>query len=361
MSVYKVEKRGTWYAKFRYTDWMGKRRQLTRRGFTTKRAAKEYENDHKNTLANSTDMTMDALCDLYIEDLRTRRKPTTVYGEECIIRRHIRPYLGKLSINDITVTTIRSWQNAVMQSKSIFSKKPLAPQTLRNISVCLSSILNYAVRFHGLPRNPIDVAKGMGRATRRIDFWEEDEFEKFLSVIDDEDARLYFTVLFQSGMRLGEFLALTPHDIDFRRNQINISKTYNWKLKYVSSPKTETSTRTITMPGETIRSIRKYLEGFYEAPTRIFENVSQKILASMMQRYAGKAGVKPIRIHDLRHSHASLLIHRGIPITAIARRLGHKTPKITLDIYSHVYQDSDEEIAKVLEKDSGTGEKSKTK
>ncbi len=150
-------------------------------------------------------------------------------------------------------------------------------------------------------------------------------------------------------MRVGEFLALAPGDIDFKANTISITKTYNWKQKCISSPKTEPSIRTIAMPKKIIDEIRAYLSKCYEPPERIFGGVSQRGLTSRMIKYAERAGVKKIRLHDLRHSHASYLIHHGVPITAISQRLGHKNPKITLEVYSHVYKASDSEIVKTLE------------
>ncbi len=350
MPAYKDEQRGTWYVRFRYTDWAGKRVETTKRGFATKREAKEYEEEAKRTAGHAPDMTMKSLCDLYIEDLKARRKQTTVYSEDRMIQRHILPHLGDIPINEITVSTVREWQNQIMQAKSIYSKKPLSQHTLRNINVCLSSILNFAVRFHGLPSNPVKITKGMGKTNAHLDFWEADEYEKFRAAIDNDADRLFFSVLFTSGMRIGEFLALTIDDVNFKTNKITVNKTYNWKLKYTSPPKTETSNRTITMPKSVMQELKKYLDGFYgQPPDRIFDATSQKILTSRLAKYAAKAGIKKIRLHDLRHSHASFLIHSGVPITAISQRPGHKNPKITLEVYSHVYQASDGEIADVLE------------
>lgn len=351
MPVYKDEKnRGTWRAVIRYTDWTGKRVETSKRGFAKRSEAKEYEEEFLRTAGKSPDMSMDSLCRLYLADLKTRRKPTTVYSEECVINRHILPHLGEMPVNKITVATVRQWQNTIMQAKAIYSGRSLSPHTLRNISVCLSSILNYAVRFYGLPQNPVQVARGMGKAVVHIDFWEAKEYKRFLSVIDDENDKLFFQILYTSGMRVGEFLALGMDDIDFRKNQIRINKTYNWKLKYISPPKTATSVRTLTMPKGIMQSLRKFLDRYYQIPERIFSVTSQKILTSRLAKYADKAGVHRIRLHDLRHSHASFLIQKKIPITAIAQRLGHKNAKVTLEVYSHVYQSSDGKIAKVLEK-----------
>jgi integrase len=350
MPAYKDAKRGTWYARFRYTDWTGKRVETTKRGFEKKGDAKKYEDEFLRTAGRAPNMTMKSLCELYIEDLAARRKPTTVYSEDRMIRRHILPHLGELPINQITVSTVREWQNKIMQAKAIYSQRPLSQHTLRNISVCLSSILNFAVRFHGLQSNPVKVAKGMGKASAHLDFWETKEYKKFRAAIDNDADRLFFSVLFTSGMRVGEFLALTMQDVDFEANKITINKTYNWKLKYTSAPKTETSVRTITMPKSVMIDLKKYLSNFYgDPPDRIFSATSQKMLTTRLAKYAEKAGVKKIRLHDLRHSHASYLIHKGVPITAISQRLGHKSPKITLDVYSHVYQASDGKIADILE------------
>jgi len=350
MPAYKDEKHKTWYVRFRYTDWTGRRKETTKRGFAKKGDAQKYEDEAKRTAGRAPNMTMKSLCDLYIADLKARRKPTTVYSEDRMIQRHILPYLREKPINEITVSTVREWQNQVMQAKSIYSKKPLSQHTLRNISVCLSSILNFAVRFHGLPSNPVKIARGMGKTNAHLDFWEADEYEKFRNAIDDDADRLFFSVLFTSGMRVGEFLALTIKDVDFKANKITINKTYNWKLKYTSPPKTETSNRTISMPTSVMKDLKKYLSKFYgEPPERIFSATSHKMLTTRLARYAAKAGIKKIRLHDLRHSHASYLIHKGVPVTAISNRLGHKNPKITLEVYSHVYQASDGEIAAVLE------------
>lgn len=349
MPAYKDEQRGTWYVRFRYTDWTGKRHETTKRGFAKKGEAKEYEEEFRRTIGKSPDMTMNNLCTLYLDDLKTRRKPTTVYSETRMIDRYIKPYLGDMPVNQITVAVVRQWQNEIIQTKNMFTGKPLSQHTHRNISVCLSSVLNYAVRFHGLPNNPVNIARGIGKTKTSIDFWEREEFDKFLSVVDDECDRLCFSVLFTSGMRLGEMLALTPADLNFEKDTISITKTYNWRLKYTSSPKTETSVRTIAMPHSIMQAMKDYLGKFYEPPDRVFMATSQKVLTTRLAKYANAAGVKRIRLHDLRHSHASYLIHSGVPITAIANRLGHKNAKITLEVYSHVYQAADAAIAEKIQ------------
>ena len=349
MPAYKDEKRGTWYARFYYTDWTGKRIETTKRGFDTKKAAKEYEAEAKRTAGQSPEMTLKSLCDIYLADLKARRKPTTVYSETRMIERYILPHLGDMPLNKITVTTIREWQNTILSMKSMFTGKPLSSHTHRNISVCLSSVLNFGVRFHGLPSNPCIVARSIGKTRVHIDFWEQEEFKRFLAAVDDEDDKLFFSILLASGMRVGEFLALAPEDFDFDAGKISINKTYNWKLKYISSPKTETSTRTIAMPKSIMDGIRHFLTKYYEPPERAFMSTSQRMLTDRLAKYAARAGVKKIRLHDLRHSHASFLIHHNVPITAISQRLGHKNPKITLEVYSHVYETADTHIAEILE------------
>lgn len=348
MPAYKDEKHGTWYVVMRYTDWTGKRRTTTKRGFETKREAKEWEAEAVRVNGKTPDITLGSLCTLYVEDLRKRRKPATVYTQEHIIKKYILPYLADTPVDHIGAAEIRAWQNQIMQLTSIITKEKLSQHTLRNISVCLSSVFNFGVRFHGLLNNPIKIARGMGHSEAHVEFWEPEEFEKFLSVIPDDDEKLYFTVLYTSGMRVGEFLALTEPDLDYRKNTIRINKTYNWKLKISGPPKTRDSIRTISMPAHIMRQLHDFVKRYYSPPERIFEATTHKILSLRLRKYIELAGVKKIRIHDIRHSHASFLIHQGIPVTAIAQRLGHKNPKITLEVYSHVFAGADNDIAEKI-------------
>ncbi len=134
-------------------------------------------------------------------------------------------------------------------------------------------------------------------------------------------------------MRLGELLALTISDIDFDNNMISITKSYQriGKKDVITDPKTPNSKRKISVPKFLIADLEEYISSLYkpQKEARVFE-ITKYFLEHEMQRGIKKSGVKRIRIHDLRHSHASHLIHMGVPILEVSRRLGHQSPNITL-------------------------------
>lgn len=343
MSVYKDTKRNTWYARVRYTDWTGKRKETTKRGFATKREAKEWEDEKRAVSVDSSDMTLQDLYDKFIADRRARCKESTVHSVEGTCRVHILPTLGEKKLTDIDTKTIRQWQNRMLE-------KNLSEGYLRKISVHFTMLLNFAVKYYGLSSNPVQTVGNIGRSSTRLEFWEKAEFDKFLAALPNSDLKLFFTILYVSGMRIGEFLALTPQDVDYTNNKITVGKTYNLHTHRVGTPKTDTSFRTIAMPPTVIRQIRKYAETFPNLPERLFSLTNRDKLSRVIKQYAPEAGIPTINLHGLRHSHASLLIRRGVPLPDIAKRLGHKNAGITLSIYSHFYKDSDEEIAADMEK-----------
>ena len=153
-------------------------------------------------------------------------------------------------------------------------------------------------------------------------------------------------------MRSGELLALTPEDI-LNNKKINISKNYA-KIKgkeLFLEPKTSKSKRCISIPDFLYDDIVNYIATLYkiEKQDRIFY-FTKSSLNYAIKQYAKKAKLKPIRVHDLRHSHASMLIEMGFTPVEIANRLGHESIKTTLDTYSHMYPDKDQKLASALNK-----------
>lgn len=157
-------------------------------------------------------------------------------------------------------------------------------------------------------------------------------------------------ILFWTGIREGELLELTPADI-LPNRRINIIKNYA-KVEcqdLLLEPKTDRSKRCISIPDFLYNDIQNYISKLYgiEKDDRIFY-FSKSALDKEIKRYAQKAGLKPIRVHDLRHSHASMLIDMEVNIKEISNRLGHESVKTTLDIYAHLYPDKDTELAESL-------------
>ena len=340
MAVYKEEKTNTWRAVYRYTDWNGERKQTQKRGFKTKREAQAWEREQLNKTSADLDMTFRSFVDLYTADMKTRLKENTWATKDHIIRTKLLPYFGKLKMCNITAQQIITWQNEMLNHKDE-NGKPYSPVYLKTVHNQLSAIFNHAVRYYNLRENPCKKAGSMGKKkNREMMFWTKEQYLKFAEVMMDKPLSFYaFEMLYWCGIREGELLALTPTDFDFEAGTVSISKSYQ-RLKgkdVITTPKTKKSNRVIKMPKFLCGEMEDYLKMFYStgANERIF-SVSKHYLHHEMDRGAKAAGVKRIRIHDLRHSHISLLIDMGFTALAIADRVGHESVDNT-DKYAHLF------------------------
>lgn len=345
MTAYKDSRRNTWYAKFRYTDWQGNRRETTKRGFSTKREAKEFEEEFKRKAQSNPTMTFQSLYDIYLEDMQQHNKETSIVSIDNSIKRHVLPMLGSIPISEITPNTIRKWQNYLTNYNNCGKK--LSQTSILNINRRLSTIFNFGVKFYGLAKNPMHITGSQGKSEKRIDFWSKDEFDLFISAVDHPLYKAIFMLLFYTGMRIGEALALTSDDVDFDAGRVSISKTLTAYGK-ITPPKTESSNRTIVLPASVNQLIENTFAKLGTKSGRIFPTNYDNVRYHFCKAIA-ESGVRPLKIHCLRHAHASLLIAQGVPITAISKRLGHTSPKVTLSIYSHATNDSDENIAALLD------------
>ena len=186
----------------------------------------------------------------------------------------------------------------------------------------------------------------------RIDFYTVSEYNKFINAIDDAMYRMAFELLFYTGCRCGELMALTVSDFDSTAKTININKNLAivGKEVLVLSPKTPKSKRIIALPDKVNEHLKQYVGKMYEPKPneRIFPLINKHKLAEVVSKTSKKAVIKLIRVHDFLHSHASLLIELGFSPLVISERLGHEDVKTTLSIYSHLYPTKAEEVAKKL-------------
>ena len=351
MSVYKEEKTGTWRVLYRYTDWTGEKKQTQKRGFKTKREAQAWEREQMNLVSSSLDMTFQSFVERYREDKAGRIKENTWEMKNHIIETKLLPYFGKLKISSITPQQIITWQDELLNYKDD-KGKAYSPVYLKTVHNQLSAIFNHAVRYYNLRENPCTKAGSMGKKkNREMLFWTKEEYLKFADAMMDKPMSFYaFEMLYWCGIREGELLALTPADFDFEKGTVTINKSYQ-RLKgqdVITTPKTEKSNRTITMPQFLTDEIQDYLKMQYDIgeDDRMF-TITKSYLHREMDRGSKEAGVKRIRIHDLRHSAISLLIDMGFSATAIADRVGHESIDITYN-YAHLFPSKQKEMAEKL-------------
>ena len=356
MAVYKDEKTNTWRVIYRYTDWTGEQKQTSKRGFTTKREAQAWEREQMSSHGNALDMTFASFVEHYTEDIKTRLKENTWNTKDHIIRTKLVPWFGRLKMNAITPQLVMSWQNEMLRARDK-TGNPYSPVYLRTLQTQLTAIFNHAVKYYGLRENPCHKAGPLGKKkAKEMLFWTKEEYLKFADAMMDKPRSFYaFELLYWCGMREGELLALTPADFDLEKGTVTISKSYQRMHgeDIITSPKTEKSNRTITMPDFLTEEIDEYLHslGHIHPNARIFP-FTKDYLHHEMNRGAKQAGVKRIRIHDLRHSAISLLIDMGFSAIAIADRVGHESIDITYN-YAHLFPSKQTEMAARLNMERG--------
>lgn len=347
MKAEKDKKTGKWLIQYRYTDWQGKCRKSTKRGFATKREAEEWLRNFLITQKADFDMKFEEFWKMYCSDMGTRLREHTMRTKKYIVELKILPYFGDKRVNDITAADIRQWQNELI-------KMGYSPTYLKTINNQLSAIFNYAVRYYDLKSNPCAKAGSMGKSkAEEMDFWTGEEFRKFIdSVMNKRLSYMAFMTLYWTGMRMGELLALNPKDIDLEKRTISITKSYQrlGKKDVITPPKTPKSKRVITIPEFLAADIKDYMDSLYDLQEndRLFP-ITKYYLEHEMQRGIKESGVKRIRVHDLRHSHASMLIELGFSPLEIANRLGHEKVETTLNTYAHLYPNKQTKLAERLD------------
>lgn len=261
MKAEKDPKTGKWLIQYRYIDWQGNRRKSTKRGFSTKREAEEWLRNFLVTQTVDFDMKFEDFLKIYYTDMETRLREHTMRTKKYIINLKILPYFGRKNVNNIAASDIRKWQNELI-------KQGYSPTYLKTINNQLNAIFNYAVKYYDLKNNPCSKAGSMGKnKAEEMSFWTMEEFKLFIdSIMDKQCSYTAFMILYWTGMRLGELLALTPADIDLNKRTISISKSYQrlGKKDVITPPKTPKSKRVITIPEFLTADIKDYMDSLYD-------------------------------------------------------------------------------------------------
>jgi len=346
MPVYKDEARGTWYASFYYTDWNGKRKLKKKRGFERKKDAQEFEREFLAKQERSCDMTFGSLWELYLDDMASRLRESTLLSKKYLMERHVLPFFRDLKVADISPAHVRKWQSNLLAGE-------YAPTYVKTINNQLVAVMNYAVRYFGLPKNPCHVAGSIGRKEAdSMKFWTKEQFDAFLACVERPSARAGFSLMFWTGIRIGELLALTLDDFDFDKRVLSVSKSFQSidGREVVTEPKTQKSKRVVPLPEKLCAVVKEYTGHLYDynPDERLFP-FTKSYFHKEMTKGCEASGVERIRLHDLRHSHASLLIEMGVPILLVSERLGHEDVETTLRTYGHLYPNRHDETAKRLD------------
>jgi len=290
------------------------------------------------------------------EYARPNLTPRSYERYESIARLHLIPAIGKFQLTQLRPEHLQKHYAAMLDAG-------LQPRSVRYIHVVLHKALVTAMKWGLVTHNVADALDIPRAHQKEMQTWDEYELNKFLEAARSTPYyALFYTALF-TGMRRSELLALRWQDVDFIYSQIYVNRSMH-QLKdrsiVFAEPKTVKSRRTIALPPsaflvlEAYRKAREYqhkqLDEKLNDSDLIFSNLGKPLRPATVSRawgiLAAKAGVKVIRFHDARHTHASLLLKQGIHPKIVQERLGHSTISITLDTYSHVAPGLQEAAAK---------------
>jgi len=355
LPVYKYKTKSgaiKWLAAFWYTDWTGKRRKKKKEGFDKRSDALAFEREFLLKNSRDCEMSFASLVELYRADAEHRVREGTQETQDSIIDKWLLPYFGELPVNEIDAVTIRNWQNTVMSAINPRTGKKYSETYIRSINSRLSAIFNYAVKFYNLKSNPCHPAGFMGKKKAgKMKFWTLDEFNQAMVHVTNWSFRVAFMLMYWLGLREGECLALQPADI-LSTKVARIEKTHHRRKGEDKNgpPKTDNSYRDVSMPDFLYDEVLRYIDALYDIDKhdRIFY-FQKGTLGRTLNEAANAAGVKRIRVHDLRHSHAALLVELGYSIVAVAERLGD-TVEVAMSTYAHLYPNKMEQVAADLNK-----------
>lgn len=359
-NIYKDSKRGTYYFRITYYDKTNKRQYITRKGFKQRKEAVKKCNeimDELEGIGQLNRLPFDKLVDEYIDWYSARRKSSSVKALKTHTNNHLLPYFKSMDVFNMTTQDVMKFQNKKL-------KEGHSGDYLKKMHVYLVSLLNHAMKFYDLKQN---VASLVGNfeieSQKRLNYWTLEQFNEFYDALATQQQKLFFKLLFYSGARKGEIRALTWRDVNFDDEFIHINKTdYHGE---VTAPKTKSAIRDIYLPAHMMNDIKNYLNWYkenniYKDDYVLFGTFFKAYSESTIDRWFNTAlkvldnqlpdgqTFPRIVIHELRHSHASMLVNHGASIMVIAQRLGHADSNEVYNRYGHLYPSTQKEIVKFL-------------
>ena len=362
MAVYKSKtptKDGRQYFfRIKYKDIFGVSHDYSSPKYATKKEATTEEalylikiNNQQMTTSNIT--LEQAFLDYYNQKTRQVKKQTL--KKDMNLWKYLEP-IKNIKINSLDLGTYRKWRNYI-------DSLPYSTETIKKIVQLFKRLIEYSAKYYNTSDTIlkfVDGVKAINEQKKEMDFFTYDEYLKFDSVIKDHQYHTFFEILYFLGLRQGEAQALCWSDIDFETNQLSISKTLTTKIKgeewTISSPKTKNSIRVLPLTEKIVNDLKIMLKeaqsyNDFNCGWFVFGNTkpfAESTIFAKKNQYCKLANLRQIRVHDFRHSCASLLINKGAKITLVSKWLGHSNITITLNTYTHLYKNELTEMTELL-------------
>ena len=316
--------------------------------FVTEKCEVLKETPRKKSASTTKSLIIESLSKAYFDSLPNQLKDATIYEKQKIFDLIILPRFGNMDVRDITTQELYKWQDELWAKKNPRTGKPYAYKYLSKIRTYFSAFLSWcAARYPEAQNNLLTVQKPKRRTPQaKMQFWTRDEFDKFVQQVSSPTYHALFTMLFFTGRRKGEVLALSPEDVDLEKGTINFNKSITRKTLDASTYNI-TSTKTELVSSTPIcKSLLNELKS-YEGGSPFYFGGKEPIIDNTLRRHfdkaCAKAGVNRIRIHDLRHSFVSMCIHLGATIPVVADLIGDTIAQVT-KTYAHMYEDDKRKI-----------------
>lgn len=348
-------KQGVYFYSIYYKDSFGNRKQkkVENKEWKTKKEVKQaLELYLLQTKDDTSRITVDQLYSLYITNRKDKLKLRSMYTRMKAYEKHIEPFFKGKVVSEINNSEILEWQRALVN-------QGYKNRYLETIQEILKSLFSFGVKYDYISRNPfkIETLKNRDEVKQEMRFWSSDEFNQFIQFVDEPIYNAFFSLLFWTGLREGEAIALLKSDIDFFKGTVNVNKNYDFVNHVVTSPKTSTSYRVVILPDFVLNQLQSICDSYKQ-----IYGYNDNVILFGFNRYLAPTSIKrkqkqacelakitPIRIHDFRHSHVSTLIHLGFSPFEIAKRLGHSVSMVN-DVYGHLFPEKQQLMVDQLNK-----------
>lgn len=358
MSVTKDPIKKTWTVQVWYKDFAGKRKHTTKRGFATKKEAEKYERNFLSA-EHPAKLTVGQLVKEYLKDWEVKLstgivRQTTYVSKKRVIKRFIVAYFENTDAYSLSTANVNEWINNLTKTSSLTNPKSerLCSGTIKMAKQALSQIFEYGKQNFGLTSNPVDGANNIPHYSNdKRSMWTIEQFIQFHNALAGNHMQIVYDIIFASGLRIGEVLALTPNDI--APYYLNVSKTVVYTVgrgTEINPPKTKSSARKVEIPRGLYYDIVRYMENIPNLkPTdRLFPWCAHSLRVLLMLTEE-KLKLPHTSLHILRHLYASTVYNECKDLTVVSKQLGHKNIDITSKIYTHFIEGNDRAVVDNLE------------